>query len=644
MLTVTVTDGGGETDTQTVTINVGDVDEADVTTPVDVNGAPNSVAENAALGTVVAVTAFATDADATTNAVTYAITGGSGASLFAIDSATGVVTVNGPINREVTGASVDIEVTATSADGSSKFDTFTIAVTDADEFDVGAITDSDSASNSLAENAAIGASAGITAAASDADATTSGITYSLDDSAGGRFAINATTGVVTLAAALDFEAKASHDIVVRATSQDGSFSTQTFTVAVTDLNDTAPVFTSASAVTIDEGTTAVLTLTATDADTVGDPVSFSITGAGADNALFEIVGGNQLRFKVAPNFEAPADAGLDGTYEVTVQATDGLNTTTQTLTVTVADVNEAPTAASLVNTTLTIAENTAVGGGIKVADVTVTDDALGTETLTLVGADASSFELRGTALYFIGASPDFEAKASYAVTVNVDDPTVGGAIDASAAFTLAVTNVNEAPVAGAPLAVSVLENITDTTVIATASSSDPDAGDSATYAITAGNGAGLFAINGSTGEIRLASGKALDRETAAQHVLTVTVTDGGGETDTQTVTINVGDVDEADVTTPTDVNGAPNSVAENAAIGTVVAVTAFASDADATTNAVTYAITGGSGASLFAIDSATGVVTVNGPINREVTGASVDIEVTATSATARASSTPLRSP
>ncbi len=197
-------------------------------------------------------------------------------------------------------------------------------MTDADEFDVGAITDSDSASNSLTENAAIGASAGITAAASDADATTSGITYSLDDSAGGRFAINATTGVVTLAAALDFEAKASHDIVVRATSQDGSFSTQTFTVAVTDANDTAPVFTSASAVTIDEGTTAVLTLTATDADTVGDPVSFSITG-GADQGKFRIVNGNELKFITPTDFEAPTDANTDGTYEVTVEAYDGIN-------------------------------------------------------------------------------------------------------------------------------------------------------------------------------------------------------------------------------------------------------------------------------------------------------------------------------
>ena len=83
-----------------------------------------------------------------------------------------------------------------------------------------------------------------------------------------------------------------------------------------------------------------------------------------------------------------------------------------------------------------------------VADIVVSDDALGSETLTLSGADSAFFELRGNALYFIGASPNFEAKASYAVTVEADDPAVGGAIDAQATFMLNVTDVNEAPVVG----------------------------------------------------------------------------------------------------------------------------------------------------------------------------------------------------
>ena len=42
----------------------------------------------------------------------------------------------------------------------------------------------------------------------------------------------------------------------------------------------------------------------------------------------------------------------------------------------------------------------------------------------------------------------------------------------------------------------------------------------------------------------------------------------------------------------TDTNAAANSVAENAANGTVVNITGFASDADATTNTITYSLAG----------------------------------------------------
>ena len=104
---------------------------------------------------------------------------------------------------------------------------FAIAINDVDEFDVGTITDSDATANAVDENAANGTAVGVTALASDADATNNTITYTLDDDAGGRFAIDGSTGVVTVAdgTLLDREAAASHNITVRATSSDGSFDT-----------------------------------------------------------------------------------------------------------------------------------------------------------------------------------------------------------------------------------------------------------------------------------------------------------------------------------------------------------------------------------------------------------------------------------
>ena len=83
------------------------------------------------------------------------------------------------------------------------------------------------------------------------------------------------------------------------------------------------------------------------------------------------------------------------------------------------------------------------GGSIKVADIAVTDDGLGTNVLSLFGADALSFSISDGALYFNGGA-NFEAKASYDVTVNVNDPTVGSTPDTWRSFHLNISDVVEA--------------------------------------------------------------------------------------------------------------------------------------------------------------------------------------------------------
>src|SRR4029450_10120171 len=150
----------------------------------------------------------------------------------------GVATgAHGSLPDRESAASHQVTVLATSADGSTSTQNFTINVTDVDEFDVGAVSDGNAAANSVAENAANGTVVGVTALANDADATGNGVTYSLTDNAGGRFAINATTGVVTVAdgSLLDRESATSHQVTLLATSADGSTSTQSFTIGGTDV-------------------------------------------------------------------------------------------------------------------------------------------------------------------------------------------------------------------------------------------------------------------------------------------------------------------------------------------------------------------------------------------------------------------------
>ncbi len=118
-------------------------------------------------------------------------------------------------------------------------------------------------------------------------------------------------------------------------------------------------------------------------------------------------------------------------------------------------VNTPPTAISLANALTTIVENTSTAGRVKVADINLTDDGIGTNNFSVTGADAAFFEADSSGLYIkVGVSIDYETKTSYSVTVNVDDPTSAANPDASVSYTLGVTNVvNE----GAPGSVKVTE-------------------------------------------------------------------------------------------------------------------------------------------------------------------------------------------
>ncbi|MFN6051945.1 MAG: Ig-like domain-containing protein, partial [Planctomycetia bacterium] len=133
----------------------------------------------------------------------------------------------------------------------------------------------------------------------------------------------------------------------------------------------------------------------------------------------------------------------------------------------------------------------------KVADIVVADDALGSETITLTGADASSFEVDGLALYLkSGVSLDYETKASYAVTVNVADATLTGSTPVTVNFALSVTDVNETPFITVGLGDSAGATLTETNGSISASGTltvtDPDPSNTVaisvnSVAITGGN-------------------------------------------------------------------------------------------------------------------------------------------------------------
>ncbi len=162
--------------------------------------------------------------------------------------------------------------------------------------------------------------------------------------------------------------------------------------------------------------------------------------AGTDAAMFELVSG---ALKLKPS---SLDFETKPKLRVTVSVDDPTVGTTPDQSVdfvlTVTDVNEAPSLA-LTNVVTSVPESNTTG--LSIADVAILDDALGTNTITLSGPDASMFEVAAGKLKLKPSSLDFETKPKLWVTISVDDPTLGTTPDQSIDVVLNVTDVNEAP-------------------------------------------------------------------------------------------------------------------------------------------------------------------------------------------------------
>jgi hypothetical protein len=421
----------------TFTVIVNDIDEFDVGSVVDTDAAADTVIEN--MTGAVGLTVSASDADATNNAITYSLTDSAGGR-FAIDPASGVVTAVGSIDREVA-PSYGIIARATSSDGSYAEQGFTITIIDADEYDTGTVADNDPAANSVAESAGPGTATGVTAHASDADATNNSITYSLTDDAGGRFAIDPVTGVVSVAGALDYETAVGHSygITVLASSSDGSSNSATFAIAVSNANEAPVANDDTLAATQDTPSNYLNTLLlGNDSDEdAGTTLSIQSVTNGTHGTV-TLNGDNSVTFT--------PESGYSGAATFSYVATDGaLNSNSATVTVNVAPVVPHPPVAN--NDTLNAFEDTPVT--FAATDLTGNDtdaDAGTTLAVASVASGAGGVAVRnpdGT----VSFTPDtnFHGLASFTYTA-----TDGGLASNVATVTVNVEAVND-PATGAPV-------------------------------------------------------------------------------------------------------------------------------------------------------------------------------------------------
>ncbi|OUR75450.1 hypothetical protein A9Q83_18735 [Alphaproteobacteria bacterium 46_93_T64] len=581
-VTVDVSDGTNVTQ-ETFTLNVGDVDEAAHSVALDTN----SIDEDASVGDVVG-TVSATDPESGT--LSYSLSDNAGG-LFTIDANTGEIKVASGLDFETaTSHSVTVDV----SDGTNiTQETFNLNVGDVDEAAHSVVMDT----NSIDEGASVGDVVG-TVTATDPESGT--LSYSLSDNAGGLFTIDTNTGEIKVAGGLDFESSTSHTVTVDVS--DGTNVTQeTFNLNVGDVDEAAHSV-ALDTNSIDEDASVgdvVGTVSAT------DPESGALSYSLSDNAggLFTI-DANTGEIKVA--------AGLDfetaTSHSVTVDVSDGTNVTQETFTLNVGDVDEA--AHSVALDTSSIDEDAAIGD--VVGTVSATDPESGTLSYSLSDNAGGLFTIdANTGEIKVAAGLDFETATSHSVTVDVSD----GTNITQETFALNVGDVDEAAHSVALDTNSIDEDASVGDVVGTVSATDPESG-TLSYSLS-DDASGLFTIDASTGEIKVAGG--LDFETETSHSVTVDVSDGINVTQ-ETFTLNVGDVDEAMHSVVLD----DSNIGEGAAIGDVVG-TVSATDPESGTLAYSFS---DDASGLFTIDAITGEITVAAGLDFETsTSHSVTVDV-----------------
>ena len=458
-----------------------------------------SVPENTAAETDIGAPYTATDGDS--DILTYSLSG-TDMSSFSIDSTTGQLKTSAALDFEDT---TSYSVTVGVSDSKNSMDIsdtvvdamMNVAITVTNEDEAGTVTITGTLEGGVE----------LTAEVTDLDGTVTGTTWqwSQGETADGTFT---NIGSATRDKYTSIAANVGKFLRATATYKDPQSTTQdksaeAVTGSAIAASNSEPEFPSSETGTrsVDENTAANMNIgtavAATDTDS-GATLTYALSGTAASSFNFD-TGTGQIKTKDALDHET------EDSYSVTLTVHDGLdaagNTDTTgdddiTVTITVNDVNEAPTI-DTGPSSFNKNENTEITEVIAsyVASDVDADDNPGNLTWTLEGEDAGDFAIaknsgsNAAELKFM-VEPDYEMPADdddndgnvpdnvYDVTVKVSD----GSLSAMKDVTITVNDVNEPPDIDQadPQSESFAEIEYDATSpdlsVATYSATDPDAG------------------------------------------------------------------------------------------------------------------------------------------------------------------------
>ncbi len=503
-IAIRVTDQGGLYREEIFTVAVNDINE-----PFAFADKTVSVAENSAIGDDVG---FHTGADPDGGQfgslryyfeITSGVSQVSADGLFAIDALTGLVEVNGALDFESAAVhtyNVVARDNAAAPGYNERIETLTINITNVNEapsdiVPTGAMSVSEAASNGTA-----------VADFNHVDPEGGTMTYSLSNSAGGRFAINATTGVLTVAnaALLNYEAAQSHAISVRVADPGGLWRDENFTISVTDINEAPALTDVAASEHSSETSTNVFAIAETSAnqnwnvaylsstDPEGSPRTYyfkngaSYTTVSPDSRFW--IDGGAIRVNQANLSYETHTSGLN--YQIVAKDPEGLYSAPVGITINITDVNEAPT---VNNSTFSPAETwnpTVPIGTLSFSDPDLPSTSNGQLAFSITGGNTGNkFWISSSGQLMLNSALDYEnaAQRNFTLTIQARDRNGTGLSD-TATVTVNVQDVNEAPVVNSVNYVGEYHWKWDATqTSAQINASDPE-GQALSYSIVGGTG------------------------------------------------------------------------------------------------------------------------------------------------------------
>ena len=447
----------------------------------------------------------------------------------------------------------------------------------------------------------------------------------------GFFSIDAI-GTITLASArLDFEERRLYQLTIGIENSAGESAFTVLNVSINDANEFGPEFISnVSFIAIPETIPTnepVFTMIATDRDggTSASVITYSLIPP--DNTFQINSQTGELSLRRALNYELG-----DRNFAISVRATNGIFSTETTVEILVLNGNSYPPVFSQRSYPVMLDEDASVG--LNIVNVSASDQDTGSQGEITYGLHGDHRYLdfsidTYTGQIFINHPLDYERQTLYTLEVVASDGGNPNLFEvASVRVAVVDLNDNDPIWDQVEYVANILENATVGTTLIQVSASDADQVDISvdgdqttifnrngyvTYSITDGDPDNQFHINPDTGVITIAF--PLNREERPEYMITLNATDGGGRFANAFLNVTVHDIN--DQVPAFDQSHYLVSLPENSNNGTLV-IQVAAQDTDLNQNSVfEYGIEDGNINDTFLLNSSTGEIWLDKPIDRE---------------------------